>query len=40
METVFYHYEHIPALVRLQIIVIIEKNPKLNAATAEKANAK
>lgn len=33
-------YEQIPASVRLQMIVIMEKKPKLKAATAEKAKAK
>lgn len=33
-------YEQIPTSVNEHTIVIMEKNPKLNAATAEKASAK
>ena len=33
-------YAQIPAFVKLQIIVMMEKNPKQRADTAENANAK
>lgn len=38
--TVFSHYAQNPAFVKEQIIVAIEKNPKLTAAAAEKNKAK